>query len=262
MTTEPDRLRLLALDASTHWLSVAATDGSSTVALDEDLGGAGAGARMLDTIDACLEGVGLERGALQGIVVGIGPGAFTGVRLAVAVAQGLGYGLGLPLVGVCGLEAQAEEAHRAAGETLGATRVLVVNDARMGEVYWAAYERAEGRGAACPAWVARAEPGLQRPGHIEPPFDAGDTDWVVCGNALAAADCAEALRLRIGARPTHISTHARARLLLALAAGRLRAGGGVQPALLAPLYVRDKVALTVAERAAAAPAAASAGAAA
>ena len=70
---------------------------------------------------------------LDGIAYGAGPGSFTGLRIACAVTQGLAFGADLPVVGVSTLESIAEQT--------GADKVLTVLDARMAEVYWAAYRR-------------------------------------------------------------------------------------------------------------------------
>jgi tRNA threonylcarbamoyladenosine biosynthesis protein TsaB len=167
---------------------------------------------------------------LDALAFGAGPGAFTGLRVACGVAQGLAVGAGLPVVPVCGLEAMAA--------SLGEPRVLSLLDARMSEVYAAAYER-------CGANLElRGEIRVGSPAILDLPASG---DWIACGNALAAyPELTERLRaagfvLRPGVLPE-------AGAVAQLAAHRLAQGAGIDPALAAPLYVRDKVAKTIRER--------------
>src|SRR5690606_20020245 len=76
---------------------------------------------------------------LDALAYGRGPGSFTGVRIGIGIAQGLALGADLPMIGVSTLATMAQGAFR----TTGATRVLAAIDARMGEAYWAAYQRDE-----------------------------------------------------------------------------------------------------------------------
>jgi tRNA threonylcarbamoyladenosine biosynthesis protein TsaB len=170
---------------------------------------------------------------LDAIAFGAGPGAFTGLRVACGVAQGLAVGAGLPVVPVCGLEAMAA--------TAGEPRVLSLLDARMGEVYAAAYERRDGLLE------------LQGEMHVGPPMTielpAGG-NWIACGNALAGyPELAE--RLRAAGFMLRPEILPQAAAVARLAARRLAQGAGIDPALAAPLYVRDKVAKTIRERLAA-----------
>ena len=118
---------------------------------------------------------------LDAIAFGRGPGSFTGLRTACSVAQGLGFGAGVPVLPIDTLLAVAEEAHRA-----GAQQVVALLDARMDEVYFAAYEREDGR------WRPAGRSGLGRPEAVAVP--AG---WALAGNALAAYG----ERLPAGSRP-------------------------------------------------------------
>jgi tRNA threonylcarbamoyladenosine biosynthesis protein TsaB len=174
-------------------------------------------------------GVGFDR--LDGIAFGAGPGAFTGLRIACGIAQGLAVAAGKPVLPVCGLDALA------AGS--GAPRALALLDARMNEVYGATY-MADGSGG----YRLEGRIVVAPPATVPLPTGGG---WVAVGNgpaayATLAGRLSEAgIALAGPAWPT-------AGLVAGLAARALAAGGGIDPALAAPLYVRDKVAKTVAER--------------
>ncbi|CAG0985689.1 partial tRNA threonylcarbamoyladenosine biosynthesis protein TsaB, partial [Gammaproteobacteria bacterium] len=144
-------MKILALDTSTEFLSLALwQDGG--VAVREMLAGQKHSELVLPLVRELLDEAGLQRADLDGIAFGMGPGSFTGLRIGCGVAQGLAYGANLPVVGVCTLEALAQQA--------GADRVIACLDARMNEVYHAAYERA-GDG-----WREVLAPGLYPPSQM------------------------------------------------------------------------------------------------
>jgi len=175
-------------------------------------------------------------GELDGIAFGAGPGSFTGLRIACGVAQGLALGAGLRVVGVCTLEAMAE----AARQRLGATRVVAALDARMGEVY-AAHYRHDGE-----RWTAETEPAASKPGAVYVP---PGRDWLGVGPGFAAyAELRSRLASALSACRDDLLPSAAA--VGALALPRFAAGGSVAASAAAPLYLRNRVALTVAERAA------------
>jgi tRNA threonylcarbamoyladenosine biosynthesis protein TsaB len=123
----------------------------------------------------------------------------------------------------------------------GAPRALVCIDARMGEVYHAAYRRT-GAGVLSEALA----PAVGAPGAAPLPEGA---DWTGCGSGFAAHG--DALALRFGSRVSRVLPDLvpTAAAVLDLALPRLAAGEGVDPSLAVPVYLRDRVALTVAERA-------------
>jgi tRNA threonylcarbamoyladenosine biosynthesis protein TsaB len=186
---------------------------------------------LLPMVDELLRESDIGLRELDGIGYGAGPGSFTGLRIACAVTQGLAFGADLPVVGVSTLESLAEQA--------GAERVLTVLDARMAEVYWAAYQR-DGAG-----WRALSEPQLALPESVTVP-DGGD--WVGAGNGFAALG--DVLRPRLAAQLARIDETIvpDAAAMAPLAAAAFERGEGMDPALAAPIYLRDKVALTVDER--------------
>jgi tRNA threonylcarbamoyladenosine biosynthesis protein TsaB len=176
---------------------------------------------------------GFALSALDGIAFGAGPGSFTGLRIACGVAQGLAFGANLPVVGVCSLEAMAQAAHT----NHGWTRVATALDARMQEVYFAAYARERD------AWRARIEPCVLPP-HEVPVLDGR---WNGAGNAFAAYPAlAEQLSAVLDERDERMLPSAVAIGQLALP--RFAAGDVVAARDAAPLYVRHRVALTTAER--------------
>ena len=173
-------------------------------------------------------GIGLTQ--LDAIAFGAGPGAFTGLRVACGVAQGLAVGADLPVVPVCGLEAMAT--------TMGESRVLCLLDARMGEIYAAAYERRDA------GFELQGGIRVGSPATLDLPASG---TWIACGNALTAyPELAE--RLRDAGFTVHPEILPQADAVARLAARRLQHGAGIDPALAAPLYVRDKVAKTIRER--------------
>ncbi len=220
-------MKVLALETSTDFGSCALLLGDS---VSERICPPGRphSETLLPLVRELMAESGITFAQLDAIAFGVGPGAFTGLRVACGVAQGLAVAAGLPVVPVCGLEAMAA----AAGEF----RVLSLLDARMGEVYAAAYERCEA------GHELQGEIRLGAPEALELPAGAG---WVACGNAPAACPvlaerlAAAGIVVRPGILP-------QAALVARLAARR--PGAAIDPALAAPLYVRDKVAKTIRER--------------
>jgi len=223
-------MNFAAIETSSEWCSVALWAGGEIAALERRAGHRH-GELVLPMLERLLAQRGLRARALDAVAFGAGPGAFTGLRIACGVAQGLALARGVPLLGISTLEAVAEES--------GAQRALVCLDARMREVYYAALERTpEGwREAVEAQCVAPAAAAL-------PPGDG----WLGCGNGFAAYG--GVLRGRFGGALAAVSpqTHPSAVAVARLAAPRLSAGQGVDAALAAPHYLRDKVALTTQER--------------
>ncbi len=225
-------MNLLAFDTSTETLSVALawTGADAQVHQIERVseGGREASARLIPTAQGLLAEAGLALSALDAIVFGRGPGSFTGLRTACAVAQGLALGAGCPVLPVDTLMAVAEDAR----QRHGCDQVVAALDARMDEVYSSLFRHAQGR------WQVLGPVHLGSPQDLVVP--AGS---VLVGNVgTAYAD-----RLPVPVQPATPSAAA----LLRLAPALLAAGGAVPPEQALPLYVRDKVAQTTAERAAA-----------
>lgn len=186
---------------------------------------------LLPMVDAVLREAGLGLGDLDGIAFGAGPGSFTGLRIACGAAQGLALGAGLAVAPVGTLLALAHAQQ--------ADRVLSCLDARMGEIYHAAYERhgTQWREAAAPS-VCRAEeaPALEGRG------------WKGVGSGFKVHG--PTLRERYGDRLSEVDAAAfpHASAIARLAHAALEAGRGVPAEQAAPLYVRDRVALKMHEQ--------------
>ncbi len=229
-------MKLLVLDTSTEFCSAALwLDGQ--IRARRTLAGQRHSSLLLPMVDALLQESAIGLRQLDGIAYGAGPGSFTGLRIACAVTQGLALGADLPVVGVSTLESIAEQA--------GADRVLTVLDARMAEVYWAAYARIPMLAGTQAGWHAVVAPALALPESVDVPDGSG---WVGAGNGFAALG--EILRPRLAARLARIDDTLMpdAAAMAPLAAAAFARGEGLDAALAAPIYLRDKVALTVDER--------------
>jgi len=187
---------------------------------------------------------GVKRRELDAVALGRGPGAFTGVRLAIALAQGVALALDVPAIAVSTLAVLALRARPLAAGA-GPQRVLSAIDARMGEVYTAAFELRDGEPFALDREAVLAPDAAQLPGD-----GASDNGWLGVGTGFAAAD--GALRQRLGARFAAIDADAlpHAADLARLAAAAYARGESIAPERIEPAYLRNNVALTIAEQAA------------
>ncbi len=195
---------------------------------------------ILLMIESLLAEGGVRRAELDAIAVGRGPGAFTGVRLAISIAQGLALALDRPVLPVSTLAALALEG--AALDEAREALLLAVIDARMGELYVGGYRR-DDQGLV----HAVVDESLQRPEALAVPEAVR---YVAIGSGVSAHG--EALRTRLGDKLIAQLPEAlpRAGAIARLAAREFAAHGGVDAALAQPVYLRDKVAFTIAERAA------------
>jgi len=203
-------MRVLALDTATEACSVALLSGDECISRSAE-GGRSHAQQVLEMVEAVLAEAEGSLSMLDGIAASIGPGAFTGVRISVAVAQGLAFGAGLRVVPVSTLEALALQAVQSGG------RPALI--------------------ASCPASVGPPESVvLPAPGAYRG-----------IGRGFGAYPALAALPgLKLDPKDTTALPNARE--FARLGALRLRRGEGMDPADLSPLYLRDKVALTEAER--------------
>ena len=131
---------ILAIDTSTAWCSVALSLADQSVCRHEKVS-AGASQLLLPWVDELLQEQSLTLTDLDAIAIGIGPGAFTGVRLGVAVVQGLAIAKKLPVLPVASLDAIASQLVLTPHFLESQSHIFMVAvDARMGEVYWARYK--------------------------------------------------------------------------------------------------------------------------
>jgi tRNA threonylcarbamoyladenosine biosynthesis protein TsaB len=221
---------LLAVETSTELASVA-------LLIDDRLLSREAAAvqthsqSLLPMVQALLSEAGIRLADCDAIAFGAGPGSFTGVRTACGVVQGMAYGAGLPVAPIGTLEAMAEACH----DATGAADVLCILDARMGEVYWAQFRHA------ADGWQTVVAPRLSAPDEVAPQGPV-----LACGNGLAAYADGFAGRDFLAGAQTAIMPHAAQ--VAALARRVLARGGTVDASAAQPVYLRNKVALTTAER--------------
>jgi tRNA threonylcarbamoyladenosine biosynthesis protein TsaB len=265
-------VRFLALETSTQQMSVgvaqATAQGDWRQWVQTATGGAQASHALLPTIQALLQEAGMSLPDLNALVLGRGPGAFTGLRTACAVAQGLAYGVrtavhpqGLPVLAVDTLLAVAEEARAslAAARQQGRLSVTAVLDARMGELYAATYcfddaavsqaRLLNGPDLLAPeqlaAHAAEVSAALPTPISIPVPH-------LWAGNVWDDAALVERMAWDEATVAACVCAWPTAQALLRLAPALWQSGQAVPAAQAQPLYVRDKVAQTTAERAMAA----------
>ena len=224
---------LLAFDTSTERLHLGLAAGPHEW-IDESPGGANASAALIGRALALLSAARMSLRHLDAIAVGHGPGAFTGLRTACAAAQGLALGAGLPVLLIDTLMAVAEDARARAGTT----DVWVAVDARMGQIYAARFaHRTDG-------WRTLVAPGLHAPEALGMVWRR-DPPHAVAGNAITVFDGC------LDPGPTAVvvgDAAPRARALLACARAGWASGEARDAAAALPSYLRDRVALTTAER--------------
>ncbi|MFS8204430.1 tRNA (adenosine(37)-N6)-threonylcarbamoyltransferase complex dimerization subunit type 1 TsaB [Streptomyces sp. CWNU-52B] len=200
---------LLALDTATPAVTVALHDGTSVVAASSQVDARRHGELLLPAVDRVLTEAGLRLDAVTGIVVGVGPGPYTGLRVGLMTADTFGLALGVPVYGLCTLDGLAY----ATDSTDVEGPFVVATDARRKEVYWARYADSRTR---------LTEPAVDRPGEL----DIGGLPAVGAG-ALLYPDAFPDAR-----EPEYVS----AASLAALAAERLAAGEELEAPR--PLYLR------------------------
>ncbi len=237
---------LLALETSASRCGVALLrlrDGEPVVDVLEHEGTQEHAERLLPMAQALLDQAGLARGQLDAVAFGQGPGGFTGLRVACGVAQGLGFALDIPVLPVVSHLAVASQSTARPGQC-----VVVALDARMNEVYLGVLRRQpQGWQTLCApvlipagdvvAWVGQQWPAWGGPGPL-PVLAAGDA-WQAYAESMAlGADWLADAALRPDARSVARQGWA-----------AWQRGEQLAPELAAPLYVRDKVAFTTAERA-------------
>ena len=222
--------RILALDTATEACSVALLlDG--VVDAHFELCAREHTQRILPLVEEMLTRHQLALTQLDALAFGRGPGSFTGVRIGIGIAQGLALGAMLPMIGISTLATLAQGAYR----QQGATRVLAAIDARMGEVYWAEYQRdAQG------VWHGEASESVLSPEAALARMQALEGEWFTAGTGWQAwpqLQQGHALTLR----ESGVELPA-AEDMLPLAQQAWQRGETVQPEHAEPTYLRNEVA--------------------
>lgn len=238
---------LLALDTSNQYCSVA-LQWDGRIQAQHEWSEQKHSQMILPMVRALMGVQNADFADLDAIVVGIGPGGFTGVRLAVAVAQGLAFAAQKPVLAYSSLAAMALAGLR----QTTVTQIVIAMDARMQQVYWAHYERREGE------LITRVEPSLDDVAVFVDRLNLIDAPCVLVGNAIEAFDVIQQAIMQANDRVPlrvaeidHSAPHAAdfAPLVNRLwSNGAWQAGVVLRPEQVQPLYVRDKVAKTIAER--------------
>lgn len=223
-------MRIIALETSTEYCSVALwRDG--VVTGRHELVGQKHSEVLMEMLNGVLQDSGCRMQDMDGVAFGKGPGSFTGVRIACGVAQGLALGANLPVIGVCTLEALAQASVY--------DKVIAALDARMGEIYHAAYQKRED------GWAVTSEPCLCKPEAV--PVVTGE-GWFGCGSGFAMHGAALHARHAGQLRGVNGALVPQASAIAGLAVARFMRGEGADAAQALPLYLRDKVALKTSER--------------
>ncbi len=242
-------MNLLSLDTSTEFLSLAIQAGDTLFTHHQHVGNASS-ELILPQIQALLNAANMQLKDLHGVAFGAGPGAFTGVRIACGVAQGLGFGANIPVVGVNTLLAVAQAS--------GADKVIVCLDARMGEIYHAAFVKQENQWQAN-EWLELHETKVCKPeaaplilkdrlasgAPLEITYRkdwvAAGSGWAVYGNILCEIYAENLENILTNITPT-------AKAILQLAKPIFAAGEAKPASEAAPIYIRNRVALTTLQR--------------
>lgn len=216
---------LLAIDTSTSAIGVALRDDAGPRSAATVLDARGHTEHVGPLVERCLSEAGCAPSDVTDVVVGTGPGPFTGLRVGIVTGLVFGHARGIPVHGVCSLDVLAAQARGLVG---GADELLVATDARRKEVYTARY-------AVEPGGVRRlTEPAVDRPANL--PEDV---------RSLPTAGRGPVLYPDVFHRPVDV-LDVDAAALAELAAARIAAG---EPMPVEPLYLRRPDALTTAERA-------------
>jgi len=169
-------MRILAIDTATEACSAALWNNGEICAHFE-LCPREHTQRILPVVQDILSQSGVALTELDALAFGRGPGSFTGVRIGIGIAQGLALGAELPMIGVSTLATMAQGAWR----KTGATRVLAAIDARMGEVYWAEYQRDE-QGV----WHGEESEAVLKPDAVKERLNQLSGEWAMVGTGWPA----------------------------------------------------------------------------
>jgi tRNA threonylcarbamoyladenosine biosynthesis protein TsaB len=233
--------RILAIDTSSAWCSVALSLPDAAPLVRHQKVSAGASQLLLPWVEELLSEASIELSSLDAIAIGNGPGAFTGVRLGVAAVQGLAIAARLPVLPVTSLDAIASQLIQTpAFISSGAQSFVIAVDARMDEAYWASYQN-----------VANQLPQRQGEIHLTPPegIELANIEFLA-GSAIIEFGDRVFASVSQPFAGSHLDSVIGVNALGVLACAEEMWGKGLQQDvhLLEPLYIRNKVALTSLER--------------
>lgn len=224
-------MKILALETSTEYCSVALyLDGN--IFNKEILAERRHSEILLPMVHEILAEAELTLHQIDGVAFGAGPGSFTGLRIACGVAQGLAYAATLPVVGISTLKAVAQKT--------GEQKVIVALDARMGEIYHAAYQQ-----LTIHTWKIISPPILCSPQQSPP---VAGNEWNGCGSGFEVYSEELTLIYNNNLQQIHYGFHPQAGEIAQLALPKFTDGSNTDPANAAPIYIRNKVALKESER--------------
>ncbi len=224
-------MNIIAFDTSTEYCSLALWR-DKEIYHKEILAGQRHSELLLPMLQEILTENNLELKQIDGYAFGAGPGSFTGIRIACGIAQGLAYATECPIAGINTLEALAQRINK--------EKVVVALDARMGEIYHAAYEKKD-----TDTWQTVCKTTVCSPNHAPP---LAGTNWTGCGSGfdLYQKELSQHYNGHISRINYGLYPHARE--IAELAARKFSKKLGTNPALATPIYVRNKVALKENER--------------
>ncbi len=230
-------MNILAIETCTECCSAALLYQGELYELRE-MTARGASDLILGMMDSLFEQAGCELSAIEAIAFGRGPGSFTGVRVGVGVAQGIAYARNLPVIPISSLAALAQDA----ADHLNIDKIAVAMDARMGEVYAAHYQREQGElrlVSELPEQVCAAN-AVTLP---------SDTDWHGVGTGWDTYESELQAHYNDKISTINAAYFPQASAVIKLAMIEAAAGRLLPAEQALPVYLRNNVALTIAERA-------------
>lgn len=224
-------MNIIAFDTSTEYCSLALWV-NSELQHKETLAGQRHSELLLPMLHEILAENSLALKQLDGFAFGAGPGSFTGLRIACGIAQGLAFATERPVIGISTLKALAQRVKK--------NKVVVALDARMGEIYHAAYEKKN-----ADDWKTVSKATVCIP-NLAPSLSG--KGWASCGSGfdLYQQELTEHYRGQINDHNHGLYPHARE--IAQLAANKFSNGMVDDPIQAAPIYIRNKVALKESER--------------
>ena len=234
-------MHILAIDTSSAWCSVALSIGDKAPLFRHEAVSAGASQLLLPWIDEMLAKANIPLSTLDAIAIGVGPGAFTGVRLGLAVVQGLAIGAELPVIPIASLDALAMQLTQTPRfKSSQDSNFVIAVDARMDEIYWARYEM-----------MTHSMPVRVGDIHLSKPEELNlNGVHFLAGSAIKEYGARLLTSANLKLTPQYLDGEIGISALGVLEAAKIDLSQGKQIPVshLEPLYIRNKVALTTDER--------------